>query len=299
MIEVAINGSVLVSIKHPEAYEHLEPRYVNQCVDVGVDQSKTHSAIVVGPPGRGYSDYIEILGGGGDTDILDVCAVTRKVLRDIFQGATIRVSGVEDPVTKDYYVVGKDGKKTRKNGMDTHENRIKLTCAFANYMFTLYDLSGKHPMRVNNQDWKANVLPEEYRKRTHDKGSFDWHKDRGTVFAHTNDNVTDAACILDFVRMCSKETVAPISITDSELPTASYSYLITDYKADFNYAVYQYNPQLCFEDNLVFVRNRLGSAKASFIILPVEQMPIEEFYKKTCMLHNPDASTVLVLVGGA
>ena len=303
MITVLINGRTVMSIKDATQYSSIDPRYYGQCIDVGVDQSKSHTAMVIGPAGFGYSDYIEIMDSGGDTNVFDVCAVTRRLMFDVFKGATFRAIGIEDPITKNYNETYRDKNgvvRQRKTGMDTHENRIKLTSIFANFMFIFYDLSGKHPMRVNNEDWKAGVLPEEYRKISkHKKGSLDWHRDRGTVLSMTNDNVTDAACILDYIRKINKDVKATLPITGAELPKESYVYQIRDYSDKVKVNTYQYNNTLSFVDNISFVRNRIKKDGVGAIVLPAEDIPIDELYKETCSLSNPNASAVLLLVGGA
>ena len=295
-MELLINGKVIMEVNSPKEYSPIEPRYEGCCVDVGVDQSKSHTAIVIGPAGSGYSDYIEILGGGGSTNVYDVCAFTRSILKDLFKDATFRLIGVEDPITKNVYR-DKNGKQ-KMTGMDTHENRLKLSAIFDNYMFTFYDLSGKHPMRVNNNDWKMGILPEEYRKKSHDKGSYDWHCDRRTQLAYTNDNVTDAACILDYIRKLHKEEVVTKPITTTEIPKKPYKYLIRDYNAKVDGNIYQYNHNFSFTDNMAFVSNRLVNG-VGMIVVPIEFVPIAEFYKDICKLQHAEASAVFVLVGGA
>lgn len=302
MIDVLINGKLVMSVKDAKGYSSIEARYRGQCIDVGVDQSKSHTAIVVGPPNIGYTDYIEVLGSGGDTDVFDVCALTRRLMFDLFAGATFRTIGIEDPITKEYgkTYVDKDGHvKRAKTAMDTHENRLKLSAIFSNYMFIFYDLAGFHPDRVNNEDWKGAILPEEYRKKTHKKGSLDWHIDRGTVLARTNDNVTDAACILDFVRKTRKNTQPVLPILGAELPKGKFNYIIRDFTEKVKAVTYQYNNTITFIDNVSYVRNRIKDDEAGVILLPVEYIPIEELYKDTCKLSNPNASAVFIFVGGA
>lgn len=296
---VLINGRKVFEGEDLSKYIPLNARYVRKKIDIGVDQSKTHSAIMVGPAGtRDYLDYIEILGEGGDTDVYDVCALTRKVCFDIFRDADIRYVGVEDPITKDTYYVDSNGQKRKKTtAMDTHENRLKLSAVFNNYMFIFYDLSGKHPMRVNNNDWKSGILPAEYRKTTHKKGSLDWHKDRGTFLAGTNDNVTDAACILDFVRKVHASEVVLREVDDIEIPSAKYGYCIIDYTEKAIAGGFAYNPKLSWENNITYVGNRRGSADVALLIVPIDYVPIEDLYKETCMVKQPTNGCVILVIG--
>lgn len=297
---ITINDRQIVDCINPKEYVPMGPRYSGMTIDVGIDQSKSHTAIVVGPAGAGYSEYIEILGGGGDTDVFDVCALSRKFCLDTFKGANIRIVTIEDPITKNYNKTykDKDGKiKQTKTAMDTHENRLKLSAIFSNYMFVFYDITGKHPVKVNNNDWKGAILPEEYRKHTHKKGSLDWHKDRGTCLADTNDNVTDAACILDYGRLLLKDEVILRTITSSTIPRREYKYVLTDYSAQYAKGGYQYNLELSMKENIDYVGNE-SYPNVGVIVMPVDAIPIQELYKESCVITRGTSSSVLILVGG-
>ena len=296
-MDLLINGILAMRLDDPTAYRGLDARYEGCHIDIGIDQSKSHTAIMVGPAGSGYSDYIEILGDGGDVDVFNLCAFTRYAMMDLFRGAKIRLVGIEDPITKKGYV-GPDGQYHENKGMSTHENRLKLTAVFCNFMFIFQDLSGKQPMRVNNNDWKGLILPAEYRTRKHDKGSFDWHRDRGTFLGNTNDNVTDAACILDYIRAIRSGDDILQQIKSDEVPKGEYVYILRDYKTGVRGNTFQYNPELSFKANLCYVRNRLVD-NVGIIVAPVDSIPIDEFYKETCELHYGEASSLFIFVGGA
>lgn len=296
---VLINGRKVFEGNDLTQYIPISARYVRKQIDIGVDQSKTHSAIMVGLAGtKNYLDYIEILGEGGDTDVYDVCALTRKVCFNIFRDADIRYVGVEDPITKDSYYIDAHGQKRKKTtAMDTHENRLKLSAVFNNYMFIFYDLTGKHPIRVNNNDWKMGILPAEYRKTSHKKGSLDWHRDRGTFLAGTNDNVTDAACILDFIRKVHANEVVLQPVDDVELPRVKYGYCIIDYSEKTLKGGFLYNPKLSWENNISFVGNRRGDSDVALLVVPIDYIPIEDLYKSICMVKQPTSGYVTLVIG--
>lgn len=300
-MEITINGRTVIDIKDPKQYVPQNARYRDKHIDVGIDQSKSHTAIVVGPAGAGYSEYIEILGGGGDTDVFDVCALSRWFCKDIFKDAKIRIVTIEDPITKNYgndtYRDKNGVVRQKKTAMDTHENRLKLSSIFANFMFTFYDITGNHPIRVNNNDWKAAILPAEYRKTTHKKGSLDWHKDRGTSLSYTNDNVTDAACILDYGRLMLKDEIILKEIPTTSIPRYEYKYVLTDYSKNYAAEGYQYNMNMSMKENMDYVSNECYP-KLGVIVMPVDAIPIAELYKETCMISKADSSSVLILIGG-
>lgn len=278
-MEILING-----VPH----EHCLPRYSGKFVTVGVDPSKSHAALVVGDEYSEFYDYIEILGGGSDIDVYDLCAFTREHLRNIFFGCTIIKVGVEDPITK---------KRKDKNGkwvipgMETHENRLKLSAVFDNYMFLFRDLAGFNPERVNNQAWKKAILPAGYNTKEHDKGSYDWLNSFSNRFAGTNDNVTDAACILMYIRKDAKD-IRTQRVGMAEMPKWDFDYSITSTLVEGIH--YQYNIEMDFKSNLTFVANR-ADGEIRWLDVDVSNIPIPEFYKETC-LYEPAGEVLYVAV---
>ena len=294
-----INGALKMDIQSVEQYSGLTRRYYGMQLDVGIDQSKSHTAIVVQSVDDTVREYIEILGEGGATDVFDVCAFTRRAINQIFEGAKFRAIGIEDPIEKNVGFRDKNGNFIKGNqAMSTHENRIKLTAIFSNYMFLFYDLAGFHPTRVNNMDWKGTVLPAEYRTKQHTKGSLDWHRDNHTWLANTNDNVTDAECILQFVRRPYKDAKIFYEVQGKELPLYAYTYAIIDSvdPKQIQYKCYSYNSTYEFKDNLNFVANRLSQGSVAVIQMRVDDLPIDAFYSEEFKAKKYESTTLLVVV---
>lgn len=222
------------------------PSYGNRKIVISIDSSKSNSAIAVSDEFGNILDDYEISGAGAETDVFDLCAMTRRQLKSLFRGADILLVGIEDIITKNYKG-GKDSKGGKNyghvNGLDVHQSRHKITAVFDNFMFLFEEFFDIRPIRVNNWDWKVGVLPEEYRKRDHDKGSLDWFNDMGNRWAGRKDDVTDAVCINWYLHKMNKikavyevkETmptnvqydvaIMPISVP---IPTGAKEFVITN-----------------------------------------------------------------------
>lgn len=181
----------MVLKKNGVIVQNYEPWYSNKKIAIAIDSSKTDTAIIVGDTYGNVLDDYE-LEGKQDKDVLLLTWNHRKALQSLFEGAKIELVGIEDIITKDESARG-------GNPMNIHMARFKITDVFCSLICFFQDNHGITPELVNNQSWKADTLPEEYRKRTHKKGSFDYHKDIGSKYGCRNDNVTDAWCIYQFL----------------------------------------------------------------------------------------------------
>jgi hypothetical protein len=171
------------------------PSYGGKKILIAIDSSKSNSAIVVGDVNGNVLDDYEISGKGSETDVYDLCAVARKQLRSLFQGAEILMVGIEDIITKK----SETSKNGKSGGLNYHESRYKITAIFDNFIFLFEDSFGVRPKRINNWEWKSHILPEEYRKQTHHKGSKDWFDDLNNRWSGRKDDVTDAVCIYTYL----------------------------------------------------------------------------------------------------
>lgn len=262
----------MMILKNGMQVDEYSADYVGQKIVIGIDSSKSDTAIAVGDAyGNIIADY-EIRGGGKATDVYDLCAFTRKQMKKLFDGADIQLVGIEDIITK---------KEKGYKGIEIHQSRYKITAVFDNFLFTFEEFFGIRPIRVNNWDWKSTILPEEYRKRTHDKGSKDWFADLGNRWAGRNDNVTDSVCILMY--LYKRHKVKPIyTIKETAPNNASYEFMIVPSSFPTNETVREFailnNDTI--EHNVQTIAGALDVGQVGFVRVAIENVPIDWIFSE-------------------
>ncbi len=278
----------------------VEPMFTDQVIDIAVDPSKSHTGIVIATADDSRKVAIECLAGGSNVDVFEACAEIHIFMNTLLKGSTIRLAGVEDPITKDSYrVKDKNGKTVRINpGMETHENRLKLSAVFTTFMNVLRLNANHEIIRVNNNEWKASVLPAEFRTRDVGKGSNIWLPQVEPGFAGYDDNVTDAGCILLYLRKEYKaeKIVCKKQITGVELSLYKHDFVITD-NCMSEYPRFVYNSMLKFEENLAYVSNRVKGG-LGIIEIPVSEIPVSVIYTERFRPKKVDSDVFAVLIGG-
>lgn len=169
--------------------------YGSMNVVVSIDSSKSNTAMMVWDEYGNPMDDYEISGAGSDVDVYDLCWQTRKELKNLFNGANILRVGIEDIITKN-----EKGYK----GIEIHQSRYKITAVFDNLIFFFQEYHNQTPRRINNQAWKAGVLPEHLRKKDIHKGSKLFCEMLGNRWAGRKDDVTDCYCIGLYMFMTEK-----------------------------------------------------------------------------------------------
>ena len=180
----------MVLRKNGDVVSGYSPIYSGKKIIVAIDSSKSNTAIVVGDTSGVILDDYEISGKGSEVDVDQLCWETRDAIKVLFKDADVIRVGIENVITK---------KDRRYAGQDYHYSRTVINAVFNNFIFYFQDYHGITPILVNNQTWKAETLPEEYRKRTHDKGSLDYFKDMGSIYGTRSDDITDAVCIFRYL----------------------------------------------------------------------------------------------------
>lgn len=253
-------------------YEY-EDWYNGQSIILSIDSSKSNTAMIVWGTDWIALDAYEISGAGGDVDVYDLCWDTRNALDKLFHGAKVMLVGIEDIVTK-----AKDNKFT---GLNHHESRRKITAVFDNLVFYSQDRFGVNPVKVNNWSWKAGVLPEEYRKDSHRKGSWDWLNDIGSRWAGMKDDVTDAYCIGLYLKSLNQYNFEVVKeVRSTEPPKYSYDFKI--------YPEAYEVPSICkkfdikngdtLQHNLDTISNQLDKKQIGCVSVPTEMLPMELIY---------------------
>lgn len=259
MIRLSRNGSEVYSFT---------PLYEGMPIVVAIDSSKSNTGMIVGDlEGHVYDDY-EISGSGNDTDVYDLCKVTRTQLKQLFRGAKIQCVGIENIITKSY-------KKDSKYGgaMDIHQSRYKITAVFDNFIFSFQEFFDIMPELINNNSWKYNTLPEEYRKRTHHKGSKEYMDTLGTRFSGRRDDVTDAYFIYQYI--INTHTFNYVKPVDFIAPcNAKYDYIIIPNQCDIAGATkYEIANTGNFEQNVATIASILKPGDVGQFQWDIDEIP--------------------------
>lgn len=260
-----------------EVFEYT-PSYSGKKIVVAIDSSKSNSAIAVSDTNGNILDDYEIAGGGSDVDVYDLCWYTRKQLTSLFEGADIQLVGIENIITKN-----EKGYK----GIEIHQSRYKITAVFDNFIFFFQDRHNIMPKLVNNQEWKAGVLPEEYRKRDHKKGSKDWFRALGNRWADRKDDVTDVICILMYILKTVK--LNPVyDIKETAPPNNKYDVGIFPKNIKLPKESKQFNILNgdTLEHNLDAMSNYISAGQYGYVKLPIEKIPIEWIYSDKLKYSN-------------
>lgn len=270
--------------------EMYTPEYVGQNIYIGIDSSKSNTAIVVGNEYREIIADYEINGAGNEVDVYQLCWDTRKQLKSLFSGANIQAVAIEDIITK----------KSDNNfkGMDVHNSRAKITAVFDNLIFTFQEYFEITPRRINNQEWKANTLPEEYRKRDHKKGSKDYFNDIGGRWSGRKDDVTDAVCILTY--LYSLVNLRLITKIHEVMPTSkSYNYGIYPITMSMptESKEFEINTKHSIRQNMDTMVEKLNQRDTyAYAQVDLEYVPIEWLYNGTFKKAYPKGVTKVLLV---
>ena len=264
------------------------PTYSNRKIVIGIDSSKSNSAIAVADEFGNILDDYEIDGAGGDVDVYDLCAFTRTQLKSLFRGADILLVGIEDIITKNYKGSedkskdkgnGKNKKYSHVSGLDVHHSRHVITAVFDNFIFLFEEFFGVRPIRINNWDWKTGILPEQYRMRDHHKGSQDWFNDLGNRWAGRKDDVTDAVCITWFL-FKKKKIKAVYEVKETAPATVGYKFAILPISYPISDKVKEFviNNADSIEHNLATIANRSEVGRVSAVKVKLSSIPISMLY---------------------
>lgn len=247
-----------------------EPSYSGKNIYVSIDSSKSNTAMFVWDEyGFPLDDY-EISGAGSQVNVYDLCWQTRIELEKLFRGAHILRVGIEDIITK---------KEGGYKGIEIHQSRHKITAVFDNLVFFFQMFHNQTPRFINNQAWKAGVLPEEYRKRTHDKGSKDWLMDMGSRWGHRKDDVTDAYCIgLFLLRTENVESVYSIEHTEPAEHTFEYGIFPVEFPIPQGAKNFVIKNDDSLSHNIQTVSNRIAVGQAGCILVPVDLLTMDDVY---------------------
>lgn len=257
--------------KNGMAVPQYMPEYTGKHIVIAIDSSKSNTAIIVGTPTGHVLDDYEISGAGADTDVYDLCQITRTNIKRLFEGANIMYVGIEDIITK---------KQKGYQGLEIHQSRYKITAVFDNFIFTFQEFFDVMPHLINNNAWKSRILPEEYRTRAHKKGSKDYMQAQGSNYGYRKDDVTDALCIYQYIVQVNHfEEIH--SIVDLFPCSKSYDYIIVpDTATGPGMIRYEVANSGTLEQNISTVAYHLKPGQLGIFKWPIEQLTIDQIYSE-------------------
>jgi hypothetical protein len=247
-----------------------ESSYSGKNILVSIDSSKSNSAMFVWDEyGHPLDDY-EINGEGSEVEVYDLCWRTRENLKELFKGSKVLKVYIEDIITK---------KEKAYKGLEIHQSRAKITAVFNNFIFFFQDYQNIMPTLVNNNTWKVNVLPEEYRHRDVGKGSKAWCEAIDNRYGGRKDDVTDAFCIGLYMFMTEHiESTYPIGYI--EPAQGKYKYLIVPEAFPIPQGSKQFVIQNkeSLEHNAATVSNRIAGKQNGVFYYPVNDLQSVDVY---------------------
>lgn len=250
----------------------LHPIVAGQDIVIGIDASKTNTALAIGDLSGELLHWIELNGeqdGTTEYDALALCQKQRKALQELLKGANVKQVGIEDIITK--------VKKGQRTGMTEHQSRFKITCIFASLIAFFQDTFDITPLLINNQSWKHAILPPEFRKRDIGKGSLAYFQSIGDRLGKCSDDVTDAVCILKYIytRM-GMDLGLPIKGAEITLKKHDIM-LISEIEAfDVPHKDFLYNDKLTLEQNATVMSN--NTEKYARAKVKLDQLKLSEIY---------------------
>lgn len=247
-----------------------ESIYAGKKLIIGIDSSKSNTAIVTSNEFGEELDDFEINGAGSSVNVYQLAWDMRKALRVLFKDADVMAVGIEDIITKK-----EDGYK----GIEVHQSRAKITCVFDNLIFFFQEYHNMMPFLINNWDWKTSELPEEYRTRDHKKGSKDWFDSMGGRWAGRKDDVTDAVCICRYTRrLCNIKPIYRIDVARAAIKEYKYAYYPVDTNLPAHSKQFEFNSSMTLIQNIETSTHELKGEETGYIIVPVESVPLQEMY---------------------
>lgn len=264
---VSINNSVVDTVF---------PRYSGREVTIGIDSSKTNSALAVGDETGEVIDVIEFNGANDGTTeeaVLALCVKHREALKTLFSGARVKLVGIEDIITKN------NGQK--ESGITIHTSRFKITAVFMSFIFFFQESFGITPKLINNWEWKHAVLPEQFRTRDIKKGSLAYFRSIGSKYGGYSDDVTDSICILK--HLCNKCGVTKAyKIKDIETAKHRYQMILTPENFEVTSSetkLFEYNRDFTLKQNADAMSNIVGRGGVAEAVVRTEGLELSDIYR--------------------
>lgn len=256
------------------------PLFTGKDIVIGIDSSKTNTALAVGDLSGEVLHWIELNGAGDGTteyDALRLCKAHRDTLKVMMKGCHIVQVGIEDIITKI--------KKGKETGMTVHSSRFKITCVFSSLISFFQDNFNITPILVNNWTWKSHILPQEFRARDVGKGSLAYFRSIGSKYGQCTDDVTDSVCILRYLYEHTGIEVGT-RISEPEVPLKQHQILLVSSLEETrdDAKVFRYNPEMSLEQNATVMSN--DSETFSRAKVKVRDLELSAIYKYCAGKHE-------------
>ncbi|MCI9050679.1 MAG: hypothetical protein HFI05_01955 [Lachnospiraceae bacterium] len=272
--------------------DYFIPRYVGQEIFIGIDSSKRNSAIAIGNKVTEVIDYIELNGcqdGTREEDVLYLCQRQRQVLKEIFKGSNPKIVGLENIITKDT--------KSKEIGITMHLSRFKITAVFMSFISFFQDIFDITPTLVNNQTWKSSVLPEEFCKRKYDKGSLAYFKSINSKYQYCTHDVTDAICILKYLRKINNIENG-FQIIEPEPLKQEYISFFAPIDISLNEFCrnFFYNEKLTLKQNEAVMANNIKIHEYGITTIKINNLSFTDIYEKCRGIFKKREEAILLVV---
>lgn len=273
---------ILLNKKPVNDVSSLDSRYAGKSICIGVDSSKSNTAISVTSRTYKVLDLIEF-NGTEDRDIYELIKEQRKALRIIFSGCKLVDGGIEDIITKKDETSGGQYSESMKH----HHSRHMITAVFISIIVLFQDLLDYTLTPISNQSWKAAVLPEELNRRGVYKGSVDYIKAEYPQYITGNkdDDGADAICITKYMKMkagMSKDSIIEDIPDEVEFNVYMFNYWLVseDHESQAKgWTQFEYNQSLSLEMNARAISNRLKISGVGWAFVDIELISIEDIYR--------------------
>ena len=217
---------------------------------VACDPSKSGYGVKVGDIYNNNFSLFEMIGKGLDTD--EFCNEFTEYLQKYLKDLNIIKVVCEKMILK-------KGLEYYHSSEVLHEIRVHTKSVFKT-------LIGSVPEEINNQSWKASILPEGFRSRE-EKGSLRYLKSIDyAIYSEVSHNITDAVCIWQYVwnrdyknlkLKCDCDEVAKNRFSIKIIP-------VTDIIPPISES--SYNERFSLFSNCIYISNRLR--KSFFVVNP-------------------------------
>lgn len=263
---------MILSIDNKQEFKPV-PLFARQEIVIGIDASKTNTALAIGNMSGELLHWIELNGSGDGTseyDALKLCKKHRDTLKVLFKDSIVKLVGIEDIITK--------VTKGKETGMTVHTSRFKITCIFASLIAFFQDNFEITPMLINNWTWKSHILPENFRSRDIGKGSLAYFKSINSPLGNCTDDVTDAVCILRYLYKYSGIQLG-IKIYEPEVQFKKYNaMLVSDLeKTDLDARIFLYNSDMTLEQNMIVISNNVDDVGKARV--EIKDLSLADIYK--------------------
>lgn len=271
---VAVNG------RYVDTYSPID---IEGEVIVGIDPSKTNTAIYVESwynPSKNFDIEITI---PSTIHHINGSWEVRTILKKLLKNCKVKSVAIEDVVT----VKKEEEAGYRKiNLNDLHKVRIILTFIFSSFVIFCQEFFKVNPMIVNNSEWKSEVIPHEYNKKS-SKGSKLWLEAINHRLGSRSNDVTDAYCIVQYIRKrLKRQGMVDTPLLDQYVP---YDNKFEFYLVNSSYIKEHYSLSSLVKFNVKDITsvsqiaqticNNIDYGEAGVTVLNVNSIELEDIYE--------------------